>query len=87
VNNARTWTLIGGFLAVMVALSGLLMWVGAEIRGMRGEMAAEIGGLRRDVNVRFDAMTVRFDGVDRRLDGLDNDVQALTRRVFGDNGH
>jgi hypothetical protein len=99
VNDAQTWTLIGGFLAVTVAMSGLLLRVvGAEIRGLRGEMSAEIGGLwgemsaeigglRGEMNARFDAVNVRFDGVDRRLDGLDNDVQALSRRVFGVDGH
>jgi hypothetical protein len=110
VTDAQTWTLIGGFLAVMVAMSGLLLRVvGAEIRGLRGEMtaqisglrgemtfevgglrsemSAEIGGLRGEMNARFDAVNVRFDGVDRRLDGLDNEVQALSRRVFGVDGH
>jgi hypothetical protein len=89
VNVAQTWTLIGGFLAVMAAMSGLLLRiVGSEIRGLRGEMTAEIGGLRREMNARFDAVNTRFDGVDRRLDGLDRDVQALSRRVFGvDEGH
>jgi hypothetical protein len=84
VNDAQTWTIIGGFLAVMVGMSGLLRRVvGAEIRGLRGEMTAEIGWLRGGMKARFDAVDVRFDGVHRRLHGLDQDVQALTRRVFG----
>ena len=89
MNDAQTWTLIGGFLAVMVGMSGLLLRVvGSEIRGLRGAMTAEIGGLRAEMIARFDLVSVRFDGVDRRLDGLDRDVQALTQRVYGiEDGH
>lgn len=38
-------------------------------------LRAEIGGLRGEMNARFDS-------VQRQLDGLDHDVTALTKRVF-----
>ena len=47
MNDTQTWTLIGGFLAVMVGMSGLLLRVvGSEIRGLRGQVTTGIGGLR-----------------------------------------
>lgn len=91
MNDAQTWTTIGGFLTVVVAMSAMLLRVvHTEIASLRTEIelsraisSNEISGLRAETLVRFDAVDRRFDTVDRRIDGLDTDVQVLTRRVFG----
>lgn len=44
-------------------------------------LRAEIGGLRREMEARFEAMEARFD---RRFDHLDRDVAAIAKVVFPD---
>ncbi len=44
-------------------------------------LRAEIGGLRREMEARFEAMEGRFD---RRFDHLDRDVAAIAKVVFPD---
>jgi hypothetical protein len=79
---------VGGLRA---EVNGSIDGLRSEIGGLRGEMngaigglRAEIGGLRGEMNARFDAVDHRFEAVDRRFDYLDTDVQALTKRVMGD---
>jgi hypothetical protein len=50
--------------------------VRAELVGTRGELEGQIGGLRGEMNARFDAVHVKIDGLDR-------DVQLLMNREFG----
>ncbi|MCC7128627.1 MAG: hypothetical protein IT192_07415 [Microbacteriaceae bacterium] len=70
MTEPQVWTLIGVFAA---AFFGMLTIVSTLfVRVVR----AEIGGLRNEINARFES-------VDRRFDGLDRDVQALMRREFG----
>jgi hypothetical protein len=69
VNDAQTWTIIGGFFALMVTMISL------TLRTVRAEMRAEIGGLRAEMNGRFDT-------VDARLNHLDRDVQAGVTRLM-----
>ncbi|MGM7697917.1 hypothetical protein [Microbacterium sp. A84] len=70
LNDAQIWTMIGAFIALMF---GMLTVVSTLfIRVVR----TEIGGLRAEMNARFDAMN-------GRMDGLDRDVQALVKRTFG----
>ena len=77
VTEPQVWTMIGVFTALMF---GMLTIVSTRfIRVVR----AEIGGLRAEMNARFDAVDVRFDSVHSKIDGLDRDVQSLMRREFG----
>lgn len=74
MTEPQVWTLIGVFGA---AFFGMLTIVSTLfVRVVR----AEIGGLRNEMNAKFDGMNTRFESVDRRLDGLDRDVQALMHR-------
>ncbi|HET6937211.1 MAG TPA: hypothetical protein VFI19_01350 [Nocardioides sp.] len=80
MNDAQTWTLIGGFFTLMVTMIALtLRTVRAEMRGeigtLRVEMRGEIGTLRAE-------MSGRFDTVDARLDHLDSDMQAVVTRLM-----
>jgi hypothetical protein len=69
LTDAQTWTLIGGFLAVTVAMNALILAiVRSEISGLRREMVALIDGLRNEMIARFEA--------------VHQDLQHLYERVF-----
>lgn len=77
MTEPQVWTLIGVFGA---AFFGMLTIVSTLfVRVVR----AEIGGLRNEMNAKFDGINTRFESMNTRLDGLDRDVQALMRREFG----
>lgn len=64
MTEPQVWTLIGVFAA---AIFGMITVVSTLfVRVIR----SEIGGLRGEMNARFEA-------IDRRFDYLDRDVQAL----------
>ena len=58
-----------------------MRWL-AGSTGVWSELRSEVGGLRTEMNARFETVEVRFEAVNTRLDGLDRDVQALVGRVF-----
>ncbi|MDI2099421.1 hypothetical protein [Ruicaihuangia caeni] len=75
VTEPQVWVLIGVFAAGLLGMLTLLstMFVKLVQSGfdsLRSELRSEITGLSETMN--------------RRFDYLDRDVQALTRRVFGD---
>ena len=73
MSNAQSWTLIGGFLAILVAMNALVLaLVRSQFEGLRNEMLAKFDGLRNEMVVRFEA--------------LDRDVQRLYERVFHEHG-
>ena len=70
MNDAQIWRMIGAFTALMF---GMLTVVSTLfIRVLR----AEIGGLRSEMNARFDT-------TDTKLAGLDVEVHALVKHTFG----
>ena len=69
MTDAQTWTLIAGFFALMVTTMSAM--IGLTLRSVH----ADIGGLRAEMNARF-------DGVDSRIDHLDRDVQAVVSRLL-----
>ena len=53
MSGAQTWTVIGGFLAILVAMSGLVLaLVRAEITVLR----ERVDGIRNELLARFDAL-------------------------------
>lgn len=78
LTEPQMWTLIGVFATATFGTITLMSTMFVRI------IRAEIGGLRGEMNGRFEAMDARFESVNHRLDGLDRDVQALTRRAYGD---
>jgi len=70
MNDAQISTMIGAFTALMLGMMTIVSTL--FIRVPR----AEIGGLRSEVNGRFDVMNTRMDELDR-------DVRALVKRTFG----
>lgn len=78
MTEPQIWTLIGVFATATFGMLTLTSTLFVRI------VRAEIGGLRSEMSGRFEAMDARFESVNHRLDGLDRDVQALTRRAYGD---
>lgn len=70
MDDAQIWTMIGAFTALMCGMLTVVSTLFVRV------LRAEIGGLRGEMNARFDA-------VNTRIDGLDRDVQAIVRRTFG----
>lgn len=95
VSDAQTWTLIAGFLAIMVAMSSLLLRVvrveirsvrsdlSAEIRAVRSDLSAEIGSARSDLSAEIGSIRSAIAVLGHKVDGLDRDVQLLFNREFG----
>jgi hypothetical protein len=70
MTEPQVWTLIGVFAAAVFGMITVVSTLFVRV------IRSEIGGLRGEMNARFEA-------VDRRFDHLDRDVQALTKHVFG----
>jgi len=64
MNDAQTWTLIGGFLAILVAMSGLVLRI----------VQVQIEGLRNEMQAGFAAINGRLDRLETRLDRLETIV-------------
>jgi outer membrane murein-binding lipoprotein Lpp len=74
VTTAQSWTLIGGFLAILVAMNALVL----------GIMRAEMGALRSDLLARLSELGGEVRVLAAKLDALDRDVQRLSERVWRD---
>ncbi|HEY5224755.1 MAG TPA: hypothetical protein VIJ18_17120 [Microbacteriaceae bacterium] len=70
MTEPQVWTLIGVFATAVFGMITVVSTLFVRI------IRSEIGGLRGE-------MAARFEAVDKRFDYLDRDVQALTKRVFG----
>lgn len=80
LTELQVWTLIGVFAAAIFGVQGIAMTsFRRELKslgeGLRTEVRSEIGGLRNEMNARFDT-------VNNRLVALDRDVQFLMRKEF-----
>ncbi|AYF97256.1 hypothetical protein [Protaetiibacter intestinalis] len=89
VNDPQIWTLIGVFAAVMLGgmtltTTLLMRTITASIGGLRGEMNGRFDGLRGEMNGLRGEMNARFDAVETKIEHLDRDVAALTRKVWGE---
>ncbi|WP_226531884.1 hypothetical protein [Microbacterium paraoxydans] len=70
MNDAQIWTMIGAFTVLMSSTLTVVSTLFVRI------VRSEIGGLRTEMNARFDT-------VNTRIDALDRDVQAIVKRTFG----
>lgn len=88
VTEPQVWTMIALMAAVFFGTMTLISTmftrvVRSEIGGLRGEMNARFNAVdaRFDtVDVRFEAVNARFDAMSDRIDNLDRDVHTLTER-------
>ncbi|KQP26403.1 hypothetical protein ASF37_10090 [Aeromicrobium sp. Leaf289] len=100
MNEPQVWTLIGVFGTALFGMLTLMstMFVRilrTEIGSLRTEMRTEIGSLRSEMGTELRSvrgeigslrteMQAEFASVRTEIKYLDRDVQALSRRVFGD---
>lgn len=81
LTEAQTWTVIGTLLVAVFGMMTLMSTLFVRV------LHTEIGGLRAEMSVRFEAMdskfSSRFDAVDVRLDRLDRRVESIERAVDG----
>jgi hypothetical protein len=74
VTEPQVWTMIGLMAGVFFGTMTLISTMFTRV------LRTEIGGLRGEMNARFDSVEIRFNGVDARIDNLDRDVQFLMHR-------
>ncbi|KQO40080.1 hypothetical protein ASF05_15340 [Aeromicrobium sp. Leaf245] len=100
MNEPQVWTLIGVFGTALFGMLTLMstMFVRilrTEIGSLRTEMRTEIGSLRSEMGTELRSvrgeigslrteMQAEFASVRTEIKYLDRDVQALSRRVLGD---
>ena len=71
MTEPQVWTLIGVFAASLFGMMTLMSTMFINV------IRAEIGGLRGEMNAKFER-------VDAKMDALDRDIQALMRHTFPD---
>jgi hypothetical protein len=76
MNDAQTWTLIAGFLAILSTMVAMTLRI----------TRVEIGAVRSDLGGRIDVLDERLSGVEERLgdkiDHLDRDIQTVITRLM-----
>lgn len=90
MNDAQTWTTIGGMFTFMLAFVAIMVRLfGQNLDARFGAMTAVMQAGFEQVDRRFEQVDQRFEQVERRLDrietrvdALDRDVTAITRRLM-----
>lgn len=60
MNDAQTWTVIAGFLAIMAAMSGMLLRI----------VKVEIGSVKDVMGARFGTVEAKIDHLDRDVQSV-----------------
>lgn len=69
LTNEQLYLALGVPALVNAVLIGVLMaYINAKFEGLRGEVHAELGSLRTEMNAGFDTVNARFDTVNARFD-------------------
>jgi hypothetical protein len=89
MNEPQVWTLIGVFGTALFGMLTLMSTLFVRVvRAEIGSLRTEIGSVRTGLGAEIDAlrseMRGEFASVHTEIKYLDRDVQALSRRVFGD---
>lgn len=97
MNDAQTWTTIGGMFTFMLAFMAIVVRLfGQNLDARFGALTAvmtagfeQVDRRFEQVDKRFEQVDKRFEQVERRLDriedrvgALDRDVAAITRRLM-----
>ncbi|MFC5676571.1 hypothetical protein [Aeromicrobium endophyticum] len=97
MNDAQTWTTIGGMFTFMLAFMAIAVRLfGQNLDARFGALTAvmtagfeQVDKRFEQVDKRFEQVDKRFEQVERRLDriedrveALDRDVTAITRRLM-----
>jgi hypothetical protein len=79
MTEGQVWALLGVVMASVLASPTLLiLYIRAEIGGLRHQMDAKFDTM----DARFETMDARFAAMDQRFDHLDRDLQAIAKIVF-----
>lgn len=81
LNEPQIWVLIGVFTAAILSMIGIVMT--SFTRTLTPSLArvdTRIDSLRDVMDARFETMDAKFSA---KFDLLDRDIQALSRRVLG----
>lgn len=89
MNDAQTWTAIGGMLALLFALMTLMMRLFGQVLDARIEgVVTRIDGLTvvvahgfEQVDRRFEQVDKRFEQVDKRFEQMDNRLDRMEGRI------
>lgn len=80
MNDAQTWTSIGGLLAVIIGFLGLMVRLFTmTLDGKFEALDHRFAALESRIDAKLEAGFARLE---RRIDGLDRDVTTLTRRFL-----
>ena len=78
MNEPQAWVLIGVFTTMMLGgMTLMTTLINRSTANAIGALHAEMGGLRAEMNARFDA-------VNDKIDHLDRDVTFLMHRAWGE---
>lgn len=70
----QVWTMIALIAAVFFGTMTLISAMFTRV------IRSEIGGLRGEMNARFETVNARFDAMNKRMNNLDRDIKTLTER-------
>ena len=89
MNEPQVWTLIGVFGTALFGMLTLMTTLFVRVvRTEIGSLRTEIGSVRTELGAQIGSlrseMQAEFASVRTEIKYLDRDVQALSRRVFGD---
>ena len=88
MTEAQTWTVIATLSAALLGMitvvtTVLMRTISTQIGSLRNEMISGLNGVRSEIGGLRAEMNARFETVGVRMDSLDRDVQAVASRVFG----
>lgn len=79
MTEPQVWVALGILLAFLTAT---LTIVTVQIGGLRAEMNARFDAVHDKFDARFDVVDARFDRVHDQIATLDRDVQTIAAKVF-----
>ncbi|MDR5701693.1 hypothetical protein [Agromyces aerolatus] len=77
LNEPQIWTVLGVFTTLFFGTLTIFAVLFTRV------LRAEIGGLRGEMNAKFETVNTRIDALGSRVDAIDRDVQVLVKRTFG----
>lgn len=91
MTDPQVWTLIGGFLAALIALITIMTQlmmrsiqaIGDSIGYQVETVGERVNAVRNEMNFRFTEVERQMHGLDKRIDGIEVQVKRIDKRVEG----
>jgi hypothetical protein len=77
LSDTHIWTILGVFTTLFFGTLTIFATLFTRV------IRTEIGGLRGEMNAKFETVNTRIDALGSRVDAIDRDVQVLVKRTFG----